>query len=105
MNKRNFLKSLAYGLATGFIAPSALTERVLWIPNKKLISLPPVIKCVGWSESYIELYNKIPFYLAKIQVERTKEWSSLIRKLPNTFPTLKWSPSDSMYDNLLLASK
>lgn len=96
MNKRNFLKRLALGIAAGFIAPSELTDRALWIPNKKVLFLPSSIVQSGWTEGDVMLYNRIPFYFVRLEIERNKNWETWIdynSKLTGniTIPRIDWA--------------
>ena len=69
MNRRTLLKLLGLGIVT----PSIVTEKLLWTPGAKTIVTAPV---VGWSANDAELYLRLPFYLAKMEVHHTKLWKT-----------------------------
>jgi len=51
VNRRAFLATLAAGLAGSALDP----ERLLWVPGKKTIVLPPVVRFVDYSDERFRL--------------------------------------------------
>lgn len=68
MNRRSLLKFLALGL----IAPSAITEKLLWTP-KTIVTAPTC----GWTTSDVNIdvdrYHRLPFYLVRCAERLEKE--------------------------------
>lgn len=76
-SRRSFLRSLAMLVAAGAIAPTLEIDKLLWIPNKKTIFVPPIRNVMsGWSAEDVALYNRLPFYLAKMQIDRRQSWAA-----------------------------
>lgn len=73
MNRRNFLSNLIKGVVTFTILPPATTYNRIW---KATIDIP---------EKTLQLYNKLPFYLAKIEFDRREGkiyscWNNMLKE-------------------------
>lgn len=68
-NRRSFLSSLA---KLTIIVPVAV-DRMIWKPSPPKIFVPA--RPTGWTETDIEMYNRLPIELAKISLEGPRSWA------------------------------
>jgi hypothetical protein len=76
MRLRSFLKSL--------VLCAILPELAIELTAKKPITT------IGWEENTLQMYNKLPYYFANMQINSRNDWviwDKFLDKYPNKFPT------------------
>lgn len=75
MNRRSFLTNALKSLATIAILPSAITYQRHWVRPEGAQLLVPALTA-DWNDEAIELYNRLPLYLIKMQHKLNPNWDS-----------------------------
>lgn len=84
VNRRSFFSFLGMGIASIIAAPSIIAKVASIEPALPFtVTIPPVYL------NDIEMYNRLPFYLAKMQVERAKGWNDYVTLLEKR----EWKPN------------
>lgn len=109
MNRRGFLTEFLKGIGVVTVTPSIVTHGLhlarkelcisRWLPNDVPIGGVP-INPPGWTAKDFDLYHELPFYMAKIEVNRvnanhSEAWKNFTKNRSkfkkDSLPTLCYS--------------